>query len=105
LRCRSEATPGAGRRLHGGRHRTFDPPARCVYPGPVKPAVWALLPILLGSGGCTVVLSPGEQQCETAKDCEARGFSGAECKAGVCEKVEEIDPIWGCVGNVVEPKP
>lgn len=63
-----------------------------------------MLPILLATGGCTVVLAPGEEQCETAKDCEARGFAGALCKAGVCEETE-IDPVWGCLGHVVEPEP
>src|SRR5262249_25157432 len=53
--------------------------------------------------GCSVVLAPGEQQCETAKDCEARGFTGATCTANVCQKIE--DPVWGCLGNVTEPTP
>jgi hypothetical protein len=69
-------------------------------------AVWAMLPVLLANAGCTAVLAPGERQCETAKDCEDRGFSGAVCAAGVCEeKAVEVDPVWGCLGNVVEPEP
>ena len=61
-----------------------------------------MLPMLLATGGCTVLLAPGEKQCETEKDCEARGFAGAVCTAGVCEKG---DPVWGCLGHVVEPMP
>jgi hypothetical protein len=65
----------------------------------------ALLPLLLAASGCTVVLSPGEAQCETTKDCEARGFTGAVCNVGVCEKAPVVDEVWGCLGHVVEPTP
>lgn len=87
----------------------------------------ALLPMLLACGGCSVILQPGESQCQTTKDCEARGFAGAVCKEGLCTTqcqsdqdcadlgltghtcksgaCEEPppDPIWGCLGSVVEP--
>ncbi|MFT3772364.1 MAG: hypothetical protein QM820_43780 [Minicystis sp.] len=66
----------------------------------------AILPLLLvANAGCTVLLSPGEAQCETAKDCEARGFSGAVCTEGVCEAPVVVDEVWGCLGHVTEPKP
>jgi hypothetical protein len=71
----------------------------------VNGVVVTLVPVLLLSAGCTVLLDPGEQQCQVDKDCTARGFSGATCKAGVCEKAETVDPVWGCLGNVVEPVP
>ncbi len=67
--------------------------------------VFVMLPLLLAAEGCSVVLAPGEAQCETTADCEARGFAGAVCTNSVCEKVEVIDPVWGCLGNVVEPMP
>lgn len=63
------------------------------------------MPLLLATAGCTVVLSPGEKQCETADDCTARGFTGAVCNAGVCEEAPVVDPTWGCLGNVVETTP
>ena len=90
----------------------FDPPARYVYPDPVNRvvspllALLALLPLLAllaPSLGCTVLLAPGEQQCETTQDCTNRGFSGAVCTANVCQVM--VDPIWGCLGHVVEPVP
>jgi hypothetical protein len=36
-------------------------------------------------------------------DCTARGFTGAACTNNVC--VTPPDPIWGCLGHVVEPTP
>lgn len=61
-----------------------------------------VLPALLCASGCTVVLDPGEVQCETAQDCEDRGFAGADCTDNVCVKG---DPMWGCLGHVTEPVP
>lgn len=52
----------------------FDPHSGCVYPGRVKRVVSAMLPMLVDTTGCIVVLSPGEEQRETAKDFEARRF-------------------------------
>jgi hypothetical protein len=72
----------------------------------VNGVVLAILPLVLLSAGCTVLLDPGEQQCDTAKDCAARGFAGAACVAHVCEKAASVvDPVWGCLGHVVEPVP
>lgn len=72
----------------------------------MKRSVLATVPLLLATGvataGCTVLLDPGQQQCQTTSDCTARGFAGAVCTANVCEKV---DPVWGCLGNVVEQVP
>jgi hypothetical protein len=66
----------------------------------------AILPLFLAAGGCTVVLSPGETQCEKASDCTARGFKGAACTEHVCaEPPPVVDPVWGCLGHVVEPVP
>lgn len=62
-----------------------------------------MLPLLLAAGGCSVVLDPGESQCETTPDCAARGFADAVCTNSVCEK--RVDPVWGCLGSVVEPVP
>lgn len=61
--------------------------------------------VSLALGSCSLALSPGEDQCETDADCEARGFSGATCVDRVCEDAAEDDPIWGCLGNVTEPLP
>ena len=66
----------------------------------------AILPLFLAAGGCTVVLSPGEAQCEKAADCASRGFEGAVCTENVCVKPPPVvDPVWGCLGHVVEPVP
>jgi hypothetical protein len=64
---------------------------------PRVPILALALPAL---AGCTLVLSPGEQQCQADKDCAARGFAGAVCTAGVCEMA---DPVWGCLGHLVLP--
>jgi hypothetical protein len=66
----------------------------------------ALLPMLLANAACSVVLSPGEAQCETTADCTARGFpSTAVCQASVCAMVQAVDPIWGCLADVPNPTP
>jgi hypothetical protein len=52
--------------------------------------------------GCSVILHPGEQQCQVDKDCAARGFAGAVCMGGVCE-MPAVDPVWGCLGHLVQP--
>jgi hypothetical protein len=55
--------------------------------------------------GCTVVLSPGEEQCEAADDCAARGFADATCENNTCVAAAEVvvDPVWGCLGEVEKP--
>lgn len=66
------------------------------------------MPLLWGASACTVVLSPGEPQCESDADCAARGFEGSSCVDEVCiggEGVGGADTVWGCLGNVVEPTP
>lgn len=65
--------------------------------------------------GCSVVLSPGEEQCEAVADCAGRGFANASCVEGVCVDLASTgpggsgggpaDPAWACLGNVVEPEP
>lgn len=59
-----------------------------------------------------MVLSPDESQCEAAADCASRGFGdSATCVDGVCVDGAGggggggVDPVWGCLGNVVEPTP
>jgi hypothetical protein len=61
----------------------------------------ALAPAVVG---CNAIVSPDVDQCATDDDCEARGFSGALCEDAVCVEPPE-DPIWGCLGDVVEPTP
>ena len=68
-------------------------------------ACWVVVAWLSVVGGCSLALSPGEEQCETADDCAARGFGEATCEQGLCVEPVVIDPIWGCLGNVVEPEP
>jgi len=70
-------------------------------------ALVALLgaPLLCVPAGCTVLLSPGEKQCETADDCETRGFEGATCENEVCVEPIVVDTVWGCLGHVEEPTP
>ena len=52
------------------------------------------------------MLDPGESQCETTPDCATRGFTDAVCTNHVCEKiVVPPDPVWGCLGSVVQPVP
>lgn len=68
----------------------------------------ALVPLLWGAAACTVVLSPGEPQCESDADCAARGFEGSTCVDEICTGGEggaAVDAVWGCLGNVVEPTP
>jgi hypothetical protein len=67
--------------------------------------VLAILPACLGVAGCSVVLDPGEVQCDTEADCATRGFKGATCAAHVCEMPAVVDPVWGCLGHVVAPVP
>jgi hypothetical protein len=52
--------------------------------------------------GCTLILTPGEQQCKVDGDCAARGFAGGVCMAGVCE-MPAVDPVWGCLGHLMPP--
>lgn len=67
--------------------------------------VVGLLPLLPAVFGCTALLTPGEVQCESSSDCAARGFENAACVKNVCEEATPVDPIWGCLGHVVEPEP
>lgn len=67
--------------------------------------VLVLLPLLFAAEGCSVVLDPGESQCDTTPDCAARGFADSRCTNHVCEKMVAVDPVWGCLGSVVEPVP
>ena len=63
---------------------------------------------ILLAQACTVVVAGDEQQCSADADCADRGFVDAVCVEQVCvEKDEDIitDPVWGCLGNVVEPIP
>ncbi len=78
----------------------FESPAGYVYAGEVNRSVVAMLPALLAIGSCTLLLAPGQQQCDVDGDCAARGFTGATCVANVC-----IDPVWGCLGDVPVPVP
>lgn len=66
-----------------------------------------LLPLFIALSGCTFVLSPDEAQCEVDADCADRGFAGATCVDGICSAGTGGggDPVWGCLGNVVEPTP
>jgi hypothetical protein len=56
--------------------------------------------------GCTALVSAGEEQCASDGDCTSRGFANAACVEQVCVEREGVvdDPIWGCLGNVVEPE-
>ncbi len=65
----------------------------------------ALVPLVWLAQSCTVVLSPGEAQCEVDADCVDRGFEGGTCQSSVCVEPTIVDPIWGCLGNVQEPTP
>jgi hypothetical protein len=63
-----------------------------------------ILPCISLVAGCNAIVSPGDEQCTADADCEARGFADALCEDGVCVDAP-VDPIWGCLGNVVEPVP
>jgi hypothetical protein len=70
--------------------------------------VLAIVPATLAAGGCTVVLDPGQVQCNTTSDCTAHGWMDAKCVANVCEMTPPPpppDPTWGCLGHVVAPTP
>jgi hypothetical protein len=58
--------------------------------------------------GCTAIVAGDDAQCASDDDCAARGFEGAACVEQVCVEPEDVtpdDPVWGCLGNVVEPEP
>jgi hypothetical protein len=68
----------------------------------------AILSVALAATGCTALLDPGQQQCETTADCAGHGATPLACMANVCVTVDAAappDPIWGCLGNVVAPTP
>ncbi len=52
-----------------------------------------------------MVVSATEDQYASAEDCTDRGFENASCVNKVCVTDLVDDPIWGCLGNVVEPEP
>lgn len=73
-----------------------------------------------GVAACTLALEPSEEQCDSAKDCDERGFAGASCVDHVCVGAQgtggqgtggtggqggEVDPRWACLGNLQEPTP
>lgn len=61
---------------------------------------------LLLAQACTAVVAGDDAQCNTDDDCVARGFASAVCIEQVCAQNEVVnDPVWGCLGNVVEPVP
>lgn len=72
---------------------------------PVTRFLLAIPTLFFAVEGCSVILTPGEAQCEVTADCEARGFSGASCVSQVCVDSTTADPTWGCLGHVVEPVP
>jgi hypothetical protein len=63
----------------------------------------AILSTCLASTGCTLLLDPGQVQCEKTADCAGHGLATPSCVNNVC--AEAPDPVWGCLGNVVEPVP
>lgn len=58
----------------------------------------------LWGSACTVIVSADEEQCASDADCVDRGFPNAACVDALCVDGAG-DPIWGCLGNVVEPDP
>jgi hypothetical protein len=57
----------------------------------------------LASASCSVLIDKDRVQCTTDQDCRNRGpeSTGAVCTDSVCLP----DPVWGCLGSVVFPKP
>jgi hypothetical protein len=70
----------------------------------IRVASWTAL-CALALTSCSVALSGDDVQCTSDADCEARGFANATCEASACIATDEVDPIWGCVGEVDEPTP
>jgi hypothetical protein len=62
-----------------------------------------LVLVCLASASCSVLIDKDRVQCTTDMDCRARGpeFAGAVCSDSTCHP----DPIWGCLGSVIFPKP
>lgn len=55
---------------------------------------------------CTAVVAGDDAQCNTDDECVARGFTDAACVDQVCVETQVMDdPVWGCLGTVVEPVP
>jgi len=59
----------------------------------------ATLVLVLAADACSLALKAEDAQCQSDSDCEARGFQGAVCNAGICAAAP-ADPKWGCVGNI-----
>jgi hypothetical protein len=57
----------------------------------------------LASASCSVLIDKDRVQCTMDSDCRDRGpeLAGAICVDSVCHP----DPVWGCLGSVVFPKP
>jgi hypothetical protein len=58
----------------------------------------------LASTACSVLVDKNRVQCTTDDDCRTHGpeSAGAVCSA---ESICLPDPVWGCLGSVVFPKP
>jgi hypothetical protein len=58
----------------------------------------------LASASCSVLIDKDRVQCKVDSDCRDRGpeYAGSVCSA---ESVCLPDPVWGCLGSVVFPKP
>lgn len=68
-----------------------------------RPSRPVLVLACLTSASCSVLIDKDRVQCTLDSDCRERGpeFAGAVCTDSVCHP----DPIWGCLGTVVFPKP
>jgi hypothetical protein len=57
----------------------------------------------LASASCSVLIDKDRVQCKVDADCRDRGaeFAGAVCQSSICQP----DPVWGCLGSVVFPRP
>jgi hypothetical protein len=68
-----------------------------------RPSRPVLVLACLTSASCSVLIDKDRVQCTLDSDCRDRGpeFAGAVCVDSVCNP----DPVWGCLGTVVFPKP
>jgi len=62
-----------------------------------------LVLVCLASSSCSVLIDKERVQCKVDDDCRARGPEavGSVCSDSICLP----DPVWGCLGSVVFPKP
>jgi hypothetical protein len=63
----------------------------------------AVIPLAVMTAGCSLLVEPQRQQCQTDADCQNRSTEhpDAVCVQSVCQ----ANPAWSCLGEVMWPTP